>query len=98
MSFLVSERNSSNGLLVVVTDSDIIGKKFEEKNLQLDLTKKFYQGEEKSKEEIEKLITIARHVHLTGKASVNLGKELKIVDDDKILVVQGVPHAEVLLD
>ena len=31
MSFLVSERNSSNGLLVVVTDSGIIGKKFEEK-------------------------------------------------------------------
>jgi len=97
MSFIVYKRSSGNGLLIVVTDSDIIDKTFEEGNIQLDLTKKFYKGEEKSKEEIKDLISKARHVHLTGKNSVNLGKELKIIKD-KILVVQGIPHAEILLE
>lgn len=98
MIFIVSERNSGSGLLVVVTDSDVFGKIFEEGKILLDLTKKFYQGEEKSKEEVKKLISKARHVHLTGKNSVSLGKELKIVGEDKVLVVQGVPHAEILLE
>ena len=98
MGFIVSERNSGNGLLIVVTDSEIIGKKFEEGNLQLDLTKKFYQGEEKSEEDVEKLISKARHVHLTGNNSVNLGRKLGIIGEGKILVIQGVPHAEVLLE
>lgn len=98
MSFVVSERNSGSGLLIVVTDSEILGKKFEEGNLQLDLTKKFYLGEEMDEEEIKLLISKARHVHLTGKKSVNLGKNLGIVDNDNILVVQGIPHAEILLE
>jgi hypothetical protein len=94
---IVSEKSSANGLLIVITDSDLLGKKFEEGKVQLDLTKRFYQGEEKNEENIKKLISKARHVHFTGKESVELGKKLGLIED-KILVVQGVPHAEVLLD
>ena len=53
MEYIVSKKQSQFGLLVVVTDSDIVGKKFEEGRLQLDLTKKFYRGEEKNKEEVK---------------------------------------------
>ena len=54
MDFIVSRKESKHGSLVIVTDKDILGKVFEEKKRQLDLTKKFYQGDLKSKEETKK--------------------------------------------
>ena len=94
---IVAEKQGPHGLLLVITDSDIIGKTFEEGKLQLDLTQSFYQGEEKNKEEIKEILKKARDLHFTGKESVALGVELDLVDSDKILYVDGVPHAEVVM-
>ena len=96
--FIVSEKKTENGLLIVVTDSGIIGKVFEEGNRQLDLTKKFYQGEKKNKEEVVKIFEKARHIHLTGKEAVAIGVELDLVKGGRILIIGGVPHAEILLE
>lgn len=96
MEYIVSKKQSQFGMLLVVTDSDIIGKKFEEERLQLDLTKKFYQGEAKSKEEVKKIMMTARHLHLTGKASVAIGVEMDLVDSKKIIFIDKIPHAEIM--
>jgi len=96
MDYIVAIKQSQFGPLVVVTDADIIGKKFEEERLQLDLTKKFYQGETKSKEEAKELMRTARHMHLTGKGAVALGVEMDLVDPKKIIFIDKVPHAEVM--
>ena len=84
--------------LLVVTDSNLIGKKFEEDKKQLDLTSNFYKGEEKNKEEVKQLIKQVRHLHLTGKESVAIGVELDLVNPSKILYVDIVPHAEVVVE
>jgi uncharacterized protein len=84
--------------LLVVTDSNLIGKKFEEDKKQLDLTSNFYKGEEKNKEEVKQLIKQVRHLHLTGKESVAIGVELDLVNPSKILYVDNVPHAEVVVE
>lgn len=96
MEYIVAIKQSQFGLLIVVTDSDIIGKKFEEERLQLDLTKKFYHGEVKNKEETKHIMKTARHLHLTGKASVAIGVEMDIVDPKKIIFIDKVPHAEIM--
>ena len=96
MEYIVAKKQSQFGMLVVVTDSDIIGKKFEEDRLQLDLTKKFYQGEPKTKEEVKQIMMTARHLHLTGKASVAIGVEMDLVDPKKIIFIDKVPHAEIM--
>ena len=97
MAFIVSEKEGPNGLLLVVTDKEILGKTFEEGKLHLDLTHEFYQGEEKTHDEVENLFTKARDIHLTGKESVALGIEKNLVNSDKVLWVQGIPHAEVVM-
>ena len=50
--FMFKEYNSTHGVIMVITDIEIIGKKFEDEKLQLDFSKKFYQGEEKTEQEI----------------------------------------------
>lgn len=97
MDFIISIKNGPNGNLVVVTDKNIIGKIFEEGKLQLDLTKDFYKGIEKTEEEIKEIFKKAQHIHLTGEKSVALGIELSLINQDKILFVSGVPHAEMVL-
>ena len=94
--FIVSEKKTPHGMLLVITDAEIIGKIFDQGKLQLDLTKEFYKGEEKDNVEIEKLLVKARYVHFTGHRAVQLGLDKKLVDQKKVLLIAGVPHAEVV--
>ena len=82
--------------LIVVTDSNIIGKIFSEGNKQLDLTSEFYKGEEMDNLVVKELILGIRHIHLTGKESVAIGVEMDLVDASRILYVENIPHAEVV--
>jgi len=98
MVLIVSGKKTPEGLLLVITDQEILGKIYEEGKLQLDLTQKFYQGEEKSKKEIKLLLSKSRHLHLTGKEAVALGVEFGLVNPNKILYISQVPHAEVIIE
>ena len=95
--FIVAERKSPHGLVVVITDGEVIGKVFLEGKLQLDLTKDFYKGEEKNDEEVERILEKAYIIHFTGERAVALGKRLGLIEEGKVLVVKKVPHAEVML-
>ena len=83
--------------VVVISDKEIIGKKFDEGKLQLNLSSKFYKGEEMKKEEVEKILKEPCTLHLTGKKTVNFFLELNLVNKDNVLVINGVPHTEVCL-
>ena len=97
-SFIVSLKKTPNGTIIVITDSELIGKKFEDGKKQLDLTQRFYVGEEKSAEEIKKMVGGAYVLHLTGVRAVLLGEELDLVDSNKVLVIKNIPHAEVVME
>ncbi len=94
MEFVVAKKQNIHGLLLIVTDKELLGKLFEEGKVQIDLRKEFYQGEIKKQEEVKELMKQARHLHLTGKAAIALGIELGLVDGGRILWVQGIPHAQ----
>ena len=93
----VSQKEGAHGTLLVIIDSDILGKKFKEGRVQLDLTKDFYKGEHKTDAEVKVMMRKAHYLHLTGKAAVALGIELDLVESKKILYVQKVPHAQVVV-
>ncbi len=95
---IVAQKNGPHGILLVVTDSDIIGKKFEEGRIQLDLMQDFYKGEEMSKDDVKELLKKSRHAHFTGKESVAIGFELELIHSERVLYVEGIPHAEVVLE
>ncbi len=94
---IVSKKEGPHGLLLVITDKEILGSRFEERNKQLDLSKEFYQGEEMSVDKVKELIPKGRDLHLTGKHSVGLGVELDLVNPKSIFYVQKIPHAQVVM-
>ena len=98
MKFIVTEKNPHQGVILTITDTDIIGKKFEEGKKQLDLASKFYAGEEKDLDYVKTRLEDAYIVHLTGKNAVSFGIEIGLVDKHKVITVSGIPHAEVLVE
>lgn len=81
-------------LILAVCDSYLIGKKFSDGIIQLDLTVDFYKGEKMSEEQTIKLLKCAYIVNLVGEKSVDAGIKAKIIDPDSIIIIEGIPHAE----
>lgn len=83
--------------IVAICDKELIGKKFKEKDIQLDLSSDFYEGSENREEEIRKIFDDAYIVNMVGEKSVSLGKEMGIVLENNVIYVQKIPHAQVIL-
>ncbi|MBT4446211.1 DUF424 family protein [archaeon] len=96
-TFMVAVHSSPNGSVLVITDTEIIGQKFETEKLQLDLTKKFYLGEEMSADLIAEKINGCNTAHVTGVRAVAFVRSLDFIGEGKVLEIQGIPHAEVYL-
>ncbi len=93
----VGHRKGPHGLIVIVTDTNLVGKYFSEGNRQLDLRGAFYKGEELDLARVEVVMKSATILHLTGEKTVALAQTLGVVGEgDRKLVVQGVVHMEVV--
>lgn len=96
MTFVVAQHNSEGRLILTVCDSDIHGKKLEDKDAVLDLSSKFYGGEEKDEAEVEKLMLQAYTIHAAGKNAVAAVIKLGLAARENVKTVAGVPHVQVL--
>jgi len=92
---IVKKHKTRDGqLLLAVCDSELKGKKLSEKEIQLDLSSDFYNGEEMGEEEILKLFSVVYIVNLVGEKSVELAQKAKIIDKENVIMICGIPHAQ----
>ena len=83
--------------LVAICDAELLGKKFEEKDFQLDLTGNFYKGEQTNEEKLVQLLEGAYVVNLVGKESVEFGIKTGLVKKENVKVVSKIPHAQAFM-
>ncbi len=87
--------------IVVICDTKLIGKRFEEGKFQLDIKENFYKGEEKTEEEAVKMINDMikedATFNIVGEESVNTALKTGIITKEGIKKIKGVPFALVLL-
>ena len=84
--------------VIALCDKELIGKIFEEGNLQLDLTSDFYNGEEMDENRIKEEIKDSHVVNVVGEESIKLATKLGIVNEDNVIKIKGIPHVQVVLD
>ena len=94
---IVAIHDAHGKKILVISDEEVVGKKFVEGQLQLDLTGDFYKGELMADTKIRQLMKGAYIIHLVGMQSVQLGIDEGFVDELNVRTVNGVPHAEVLV-
>jgi len=86
--------------VIAICDSNLIGKRFEEGKKQLNLTGKFFQGEEKTREEIIELLLFYRKedacFNIVGEESCNIALEQGLILEEGISMIEGIPFSLVL--
>ena len=80
--------------IIAICDKDLIGKKVEEGNLQLDITERFYKGEELPEARIISIMQHAEVLNIVGKKSVELAIKNNIIDKNHVLYIKGIPNAQ----
>ena len=87
--------------VIAICDSELIGKRFEQDKLQLDVKENFFKGEEKSSEQVEEIITQMSAEDATfniiGKKSINIALKTKLISQEGIKIINGIPFALVLI-
>lgn len=90
---LIKIHQSAGKSILAVADKELIGKKFEEGETCLDVTERFYKGEEKTEEEIIKAMKESTNINIVGKKAVALAIKAGIITEDSVIKIKGVPHA-----
>jgi len=87
--------------IVAVCDSELIGKKFEEGKLQLDVKESFFKGDEvdeqKAIEIMEKMAREDATFYIAGEKSIKAALDAGVIAEEGIIKIQGIPVSLVLL-
>ncbi len=84
-------------MFLAVCDSELIGKKFEDDNKQLDLTSDFYKGDEKTDQEICDLMRNSYIMNLVGEKTTKLALKEEIIINENIKRIANIPYAQVVM-
>lgn len=82
--------------LVTVCDSDLVGKTLREGKLKLEVSRKFYEGQLVTTEEVIEALSKADAGNLVGKNSVRAAVDNNLVDPAAVIYIAGVPHVQVV--
>ncbi len=83
-------------LLVAACDASLLGKRFMEGGLTLEVSESFFGGEMVSPELLVECLELATIANLVGEETVGAAIEAGLVDPDRVLVIDGVPHAQLV--
>lgn len=88
-------------MIVTICDKELLGKRFEEGNFQLDVKESFYGGKQLPKEEVSKTIQNYHKedatFNIVGERSVALALEEGLITLEGIKRIQNIPYTLVLL-
>ena len=79
--------------VLAVCDANIFGKKYEEGNLQLDLTSEFYDGEKVDEKRVIELLSRFGSINFVGEKSIKIGIEKGFIGSENIIKIKDIPHA-----
>jgi len=87
--------------IVALCDSDLIGKKFEEGQLQLDIKEDFFKGEDFNEREasliLKKMEKEDATFYVIGKNSIELCIKQNLINKNSVKYVQEIPFCLILL-
>jgi len=83
--------------LLAACDEELLGTRHSEGKFRLDVTPTFYDGLRCDEPELGHYLRSCTVANLVGKRTVDLAVGLGLVDPGNVLIIAGVPHAQVLV-
>jgi len=78
--------------IISICDEDILGKKFETEDLQLDIKESFYKGDIYSEKHL-KIVKNADYLNIVGKESINFAIKNNLINKENIMRIKKIPYA-----
>jgi len=88
---------SDRNVLVAACDCGLMGKKFEEGQLQVEICSDFFGLEKATTTDLERAMRDATIANFIGKCAVECAIKLGYVNRDNVLVIDGVPCAQMVV-
>lgn len=95
---LLRERDTEQGLMVSVCDSDIVGETFENGEVSLTVEEEFYAEDADTVDEESVIAALSRAsiANIVGTRAVTVAIEHDIIDEGTVLDLGGTRHAQLL--
>ena len=87
---------TEQGLLVAAADETVVGELFEEDGVRVDVDEEFYGTSTVPRDEVVESLRKAAIANLVGETAVEAGVEAEVVDEENVLCVEEVPHAQMV--
>ncbi len=83
-------------MLLAACDKELLGESLSEGKIKLDINPYFYQGEDASDELLLNRLENATIANLVGERTVGLAIDHGVVEEEHVLYIDGVPHAQMV--
>ncbi|MBB6647876.1 DUF424 domain-containing protein [Halobellus ruber] len=96
---LLRERQTKEGLLVSVCDDECLGEVYEDGEVSLDVTEAFYGGDDAEATDADGVVESLRRAsvaNIVGERSVSVAIDAGIVDESRVLSIDGTLHAQLV--
>lgn len=88
---------SGDEVLIAVCDCDLMGKKFVEGHLHVEILPDFFGEETATAQDVERALAAATMANLVGELAVGHAIRLGYVSRENVLRIKGVPCAQMVL-
>lgn len=92
--FYVKEFFTKYNFLVAICDKELVGKNIKDKELKVKVSRKFYQGELVDEKKCIELMKKATIGNLIGKKIIKLALREGFIEEENIMYIGKVPHAQ----
>lgn len=82
--------------MVAVCDKRLIGKRFTQGDLVLDISENFYKGSIAKEIDVIDALNSATMANLVGPKAVKCAVDNGFVDECNVIMIEGVPHAQMI--
>ncbi|AGB49042.1 hypothetical protein Metho_0795 [Methanomethylovorans hollandica DSM 15978] len=86
---------SSSNVVVAICDKEVLGKTLKEGNITVTVNEEFFYGETVGPETVEKTLRKATTANLFGEKCIQCAVNCGVVDPKSVIIINGVPHAQV---
>lgn len=79
--------------LVAVCDNELIGKTAIEAGMRFEISEEFYKGELVDASQVKFALQMANTANIVGKRSIEAAISCQAIDQDSVIMIEGIPYA-----
>ena len=95
MRFAYKKFDTPQGLMIAVCDAEILGKRLQHGNLEIEISEDFYFERFCSTEEIVELLKKAKIVNLFGNKIMEVVIKINLANKEDFKIIDNIPHIQI---